>query len=67
LTTWTIAHPARLVAAVGKGEVTATDAFYYLDEIRKIGAMPYRKLLDLTGLRFGGLFLLMLSGLARPG
>ena len=49
LITGTVAHPERLVIAVGKGEVSATGAFYYLDEIKKIGAMPYRKLLDLTG------------------
>jgi hypothetical protein len=47
--TWTVSHPLRLVIATGKGEVTATDILFYVDEIGKAGAISYRKLLDLTG------------------
>jgi len=47
--TWTVSHPLRLVTATGKGEVTATDILFYVDGIRQAKAVPYRKLLDLTG------------------
>ena len=47
--TWTISHPLRLVVATGKGEVTAADILFYVDEIGKAGAVSYRKSLDLTG------------------
>jgi hypothetical protein len=47
--TWTISHPLRLVVATGKGETTSADFLFYLDEIVKAGAIPYRRLLDLTG------------------
>jgi len=46
--TWTISHPLRLVIATGKGEATSADFLFYFDEIAKAGAIPYRKLLDLT-------------------
>jgi len=35
------------VVAVGKSGVTSTDFMYYLDEITKAGALPYRKIVDL--------------------
>jgi hypothetical protein len=47
--TWTIFHPLRLVVATGKGETTAADFLFYVDEIEKAGAIPYRRLMDLTG------------------
>lgn len=46
---WTVSHPARLVVAVGKGDVNATDVLLYLDDIDRAGAMPYRKIFDLSG------------------
>jgi hypothetical protein len=48
--TWTVSHPARLVLAVGKGEINATDVLFYLDDIDRVGALPYRKVFDLTGI-----------------
>ena len=47
--TWTVSHSARLVVAVGKGEISATDVLLYLDEITRAGAMPFRKIFDLSG------------------
>jgi len=47
--TWTVSHPARLVVAVAKGDISAADMLAYLDEIDQAGAMPYRKVFDLTG------------------
>ena len=40
--TWTVSHPLRLVVATGKGEVTAADILFYVDEIGKAGAISYR-------------------------
>jgi hypothetical protein len=47
--TWTVSHPARLVVAIAKGDISAADVLAYLDEIDQAGAMPYRKVFDLTG------------------
>ena len=72
--TWTVSHPAQLVVAVCKGDVNATDVLNYLDEIDRAGAMPYRKIFDLTGVagvipaedvRLIGMRVVALSG-AKP-
>jgi hypothetical protein len=47
--TWTISHPARLVVAVGRDEITATDVLFWSDGMGEAGVTSYRKLLDLTG------------------
>ena len=47
--TWTVSHPSRLVVAVAKGDISAADVLAYVDEIDQAGAMPYRKLFDLSG------------------
>jgi hypothetical protein len=46
--TWTVSHPARLVIAVGKDEVTAADILFCADELANTGVNPYRKIFDLT-------------------
>lgn len=48
--TWKVSHPARLVVAVGKDEVTSADLLFCLEELGKAGVMPYRKVFDLTGI-----------------
>jgi len=48
--TWTVLHPERLIIAVGKVAVTATDILYCADEFAKTGINTYRKLFDLTRL-----------------
>jgi hypothetical protein len=72
--TWTVSHPTQLVVAVCKGHVSATDVLEYLDEIDRAGAMPYRKVFDLTGVagvipaedvRLIGMRVVALSG-AKP-
>jgi hypothetical protein len=47
--TWTVSHPARLVVAVAQGDISAADVLGYVEEIDQAGAMPYRKVFDLTG------------------
>src|SRR5260370_30479769 len=47
--TWTVSHPSRLVVAVAEGDISAADVLAYVDEIDQAGAMPYRKLFDLSG------------------
>jgi hypothetical protein len=47
--TWTISHPARLVVAVGRDEITATDVLFWSNGMREARVTSYRKLLDLTG------------------
>jgi hypothetical protein len=37
------------VVAVAEGDISAADVLSYLDEIHQAGAMPYRKVFDLTG------------------
>jgi hypothetical protein len=46
--TWTIAHSDKLVVAVAEGEVTHADVDKYLLALIDGGAMPYRKLFDVT-------------------
>jgi len=46
--TWTVSHPARLIVAVGKDDVTSTDILFCADEFANAGINPYRKLFDLT-------------------
>lgn len=46
--TWTISHPLRLVTAVGRDAVGLADLQAYLDDVMVNGAMPYRKIFDLT-------------------
>ncbi len=46
--TWTISHPSRLVLAVARDSVNLGDLQEYLDSIVVDGAMPYRKIFDLT-------------------
>ena len=46
--TWTISHPSRLVIAVAKESVGLQDMQDYLDDVMVAGAMPYRKIFDLS-------------------
>ena len=46
--TWTISHPTRLVVAVAKDEIQASDVEDYLSALSVEGAMPYRQLFDIT-------------------
>ncbi|HZP98946.1 MAG TPA: hypothetical protein VFB13_05365 [Reyranella sp.] len=45
---WTISHPTRLVLAVARDSVGLVDMQEYLDAVVVDGAMPYRKIFDLT-------------------
>jgi hypothetical protein len=45
---WTISRPGKLVVAVADGEVEHADVDKYLLALIAEGAMPYRKLFDLT-------------------
>ena len=45
---WTISHPDKLVVAVAEGEVEHADVDKYLLALIAEGAMPYRKLFDVT-------------------
>ena len=47
---WTIAHPERLITAVGEIPVTATEILHCTDEFARTGISTYRKLFDLTRL-----------------
>jgi hypothetical protein len=46
--TWTISHSEKLVIAVAEGELQHADVDKYLLALIAEGAMPYRKLFDLT-------------------
>ena len=46
--TWTVSHPTRLVVAIAKGNIRTADMLLYLNEICQAGAMPYRKIFDLS-------------------
>ena len=46
--TWTVLHPARLVVAIGKGDLSSTDILFCADAFAKTGLNPYRKIFDLT-------------------
>jgi hypothetical protein len=45
---WTVSHPERLVVAVGRNEVTATDILFCVDGMLKAGVISYRKIYDMT-------------------
>jgi len=45
---WTVSHPERLVVAVGRNEITATDILFCVDEMKKAGVISYRKIYDMT-------------------
>ena len=45
---WTISHPARLVMAVAKGDVTVADFEQYFAGVTADGAMSYRKIFEIT-------------------
>jgi hypothetical protein len=45
---WTISHPTRLVVAVAKDEVRLEDIETYLDGVTLVGALPYRKIFDMS-------------------
>ena len=46
--TWSISHEEQLVVAIAEGEVVRGDIDGYLSAMIAEGAMPYRKLFDLT-------------------
>src|SRR5260221_11406255 len=45
---WTVSHPERLVVAVGRNSVTATDILFCVDGMLKAGVISYRKIYDMT-------------------
>ena len=45
---WTISHAEKLVVAIADGEVEHADIDRYLEALIAGGAMPYRKLFDIT-------------------
>src|SRR5919106_937000 len=45
---WTISHPARLVMAVAKDEVSVADFEKYFAGVTAEGAMSYRKIFEIT-------------------
>lgn len=45
---WTVSHPARLVVAVTKGDVTPADIERYFAGITADGAMAYAKIFEIT-------------------
>ena len=45
---WTISHPTRLVVAVAKDEIHASDVEDYLSAVSMERAMPYRQLFDIS-------------------
>lgn len=45
---WTISHPARLVVAVTKGDVSASDIEKYFAGVTADGAMAYAKIFEIT-------------------
>jgi len=45
---WTISHPTRLVVAVTKGDVTASDIEKYFAGVTADGAMAYAKIFEIT-------------------
>ncbi len=46
--TWSVSHDEELVVAIAEGEVRREDIEEYLAGLIAEGAMPYRKLFDLT-------------------
>jgi hypothetical protein len=45
---WTVSHPERLVVAVARNAVTATDILFCVDGMLKAGVISYRKIYDMT-------------------
>ena len=45
---WTVSHPARLVVAVAKGDVTPADFERYFAGVTADGAMAYAKIFEIT-------------------
>jgi hypothetical protein len=45
---WRVLHPARLVVAVARDEITAADILFCVEETEKAGLRAYRKVYDLT-------------------
>jgi hypothetical protein len=45
---WTISHPARLVVAVTKGDVSVADIEKYFAGVTADGAMAYAKIFEIT-------------------
>ena len=45
---WTVSHPERLVVAVGRDAVTATDILFCVDGMLRAGVISYRKIYDMT-------------------
>jgi len=45
---WTISHPARLVVAVAKGDVTSSDVDKYFAGVTADGGMAYAKIFEIT-------------------
>ena len=45
---WTVSHPARLVVAVAKDDVTPADIERYFAGVTADGAMAYRKIFEIT-------------------
>lgn len=62
---WSICHKDRIVQAAAEGEASVEDLEQYLSEITAAGAMPYRKLFDLTYVASGGLRLAELRAFSR--
>ncbi len=45
---WTVSHPSRLVMAVTKGDVSASDIEKYFAGVTAEGAMAYAKIFEIT-------------------
>lgn len=45
---WTISHPARLVVAVARDDVTVADIEQYFAGVTAEGGMSYRKIFEIT-------------------
>ena len=45
---WTISHPARLVVAVARDDVTVADIEQYFTGVTAEGGMSYRKIFEIT-------------------
>jgi hypothetical protein len=45
---WTISHPARLVVAVTKGDVTSSDVEKYFAGVTADGGVAYAKIFEIT-------------------
>ena len=63
--TWSIPQEDRLVSAAVSGEVSGQDLDQYLSAVAAAGAMPYRKLFDVTYATPGSLRLSELRAIAK--